>query len=78
MTNILLMLYTAIRILIYVVLGLGVLCAGIWSIMESQSDRMTRPYHEDMYMGMGIMALVIGVPIAWACLVHVVHLYRDF
>lgn len=55
--------WITIRIMILAASGLAPITGGIWSVNKSRSEFLTQSYQEDMYFGIGIVSLIIGLPV---------------
>jgi len=76
--NTLQLIWTAIQLVLYIVFALVPLVGGIQMIYKSQTEFFTKDYHESMYLGLGIVILVVGIFVSWACLVRGIQLYRTY
>lgn len=72
------LIWAAIQILILIVLGIGVLGGGIYEVIISQTETFEKEYQTGMHLGLGILFIIVGLPVAWACLVHIVTIYRNY
>jgi len=68
--------WITIRIMLYAASGLSPIAGGIWALYKSQTEYFTQSYQEDMYFGIGITSLIIGLFVFWAYLVRIVYLVR--
>ncbi|RDK87182.1 hypothetical protein C8D94_102365 [Marinirhabdus gelatinilytica] len=76
--NLLERIWVAIQLTLYTVFGLAPIGLGIAMIYSSQTKEFEKDYQVSMNLGLGIVCLVIGLLVSWACLARAVHLYRNY
>jgi uncharacterized membrane protein HdeD (DUF308 family) len=70
--------WTALRMLFYVVIGFAPSIGGIYMIFKSQHDFFEKEHQETMHLSIGIISLFVGILVGYACFVRFVEIYRNF
>ena len=68
--------WITIQIMGYSIIGLAPLSYGGYSVYISQTAFFKKNYQPSMHLGIGIISIIVGIPILWACFVRVVQLVR--
>ena len=68
----------ALQLTLYTIFGLAPIAGGIISIYLSQSSYYSKFYRESLYLGMGIVSIIVGLFVGWVCLIKGVGIYRDY
>ncbi|GER59173.1 hypothetical protein [Patiriisocius marinus] len=70
--------WVATQLTLYTAYGLIPVIGGIYAIYYSQTEYFRKDYLATMYLSMGIVSLLIGILVAWACFVKAVEIYREY
>lgn len=66
------------QLTLYVWFGLGPIIIGCKFIYDSQFKTFDKSYQQEMSLGVGIVILLVGFFVGWACLVKFVELYKYY
>ena len=76
LTNKLERVWITIQIMLYASAGLVPIIGGIGLLYESQTSFFEKDYQQEMYLGLGIICIIVGLLICWASFVRIIQLIR--
>ncbi len=76
LTNKLERVWITIQIMLYASAGLAPIIGGIGLLYDSQTSFFEKDYQQEMHLGIGIICIIVGILVCWACLVRIVQLVK--
>ena len=68
--------WITVQVMLYASAGLAPIIGGVRLLYDSQTSFFEKESQQEMYLGIGIICLIVGILVCWASFVRIVQLIR--